>query len=115
DIARRVKPPVVIERKAGMRTIGRYDLRGVDAVISQNQEVFDAVDIDASKKFVVYHGVDIKAMNDVRPNRLAFGPEDFVIGQVSRLGRGQNHKLLIDAVIALRQRYPHVKLLLIGG
>lgn len=115
DIARRVSPAVVIERKAGLRTMARYDLRGVDAVISQNQEVFDALEIDASRKFLVYHGVDIAAMNAETPNRLGFGPEAFVIGQVSRLGVGQNHELLVDAVLALRQRYPQVKLVLVGG
>lgn len=115
DMARRIKPAVVIERKAGMRTIGRYDLTGVDAVISQNQAVFDVLDLPPGRKFVVYHGVDIAAMAAVVPNRLAFGPDDFVIGQVSRLGKGQNHKLLIDAVTTLRTRYSHVKLLLIGG
>lgn len=115
DISRRVKPPVVIERKAGMRTMARFDLTGVDAVISQNQEMFDALKIDASRKFLVYHGVDIEAMNAVAPNRLGFGPEAFVIGQVSRLGGGQNHKLLVDAVIALRRTYPQVKLVLVGG
>lgn len=115
DIARLVRPPVVIERKAGLRTMTRYDLRGVDAVISQNQEMFDALEIDASKKFLVYHGVDIAAMNATTPNRLGFEPGAFVIGQVSRLGRGQNHELLIDAVIELRKRYPQVKLVLVGG
>ena len=115
DICRRVKPPVVIERKAGLRTLGRYDLRGVDAVISQNQEVFDAVEIDPARKFLVYHGVDIEALNAVTPNRLGFGPEAFIVGQVSRLGEAQNHRLLIDVVVALRRSHPQVKLVLIGG
>lgn len=115
DICLRLRLPVVIERKAGMRTMNRYDLRGVDAVISQNREVFDAVDIDPSKKFLVYHGVDIEALNSVVPDRLGFGPDAFVIGQVSRLGRGQNHELLIDAVGDLRKRHPQVKLVLVGG
>ena len=115
DIARRLKPPVVIERKAGMRTMGRYDLTGIDVVISQNREMYDALQMEASKKFLVYHGVDIAAMNAVTPNRLGFGPNDFVIGQVSRLGGGQNHKLLVDAVIALRRQHSHVKLVIVGG
>jgi glycosyltransferase EpsD len=106
---------VVIERKGGMRTVGRYDLLGIDAVISQNQEVLDAVEIDPSRKFLVYHGVDIKALNAVTANRLGFGTDAFVIGQVSRLGKGQNHRLLIDAVIALRRRHPQVKLVIVGG
>ena len=38
-----------------------------------------------------------------------------IIGQVSRIGRAQNHALLIDAVTRLRERYPHVKLVLVGG
>ena len=115
DIAARQKPAVVIERKAGMRTMARYALAGVDVVISQNQEMFDALQFDPAKKFLVYHGVDIAAMNAVLPNRLGFGPNDFVIGQVSRLGGGQNHKLLVDAVIALRRRHPQVKLVIVGG
>ena len=115
NICRRVKPPVVIDRKAGMRTVSRYDLRGVDAVISQNQQVFDAVEGEAPRTFLAYHGVDIEALNAVTPNRLGFGPEAFVVGQVSRLGEGQNHELLIDAAIALRRRHRQVKLVLIGG
>jgi glycosyltransferase involved in cell wall biosynthesis len=115
DIAVRVKPRVIIERKAGMRTLDRYDLRGIDAVISQNQEVFDAVDMDPSRKFLVYHGVDIDALNAVTRNRLGFGPDAFIVGQVSRLGKDQNHRLLIDAVGVLRRRHPQVKLVLVGG
>ncbi len=115
DIGRRVKPPVVIDRKAGMRTMARYDLRGVDAVICQNQEMYDKLALAPSRKFLVYHGVDIAAMNAVAPAPLGFGPDAVVIGQVSRLGGGQNHRLLIDAVTALRQRHPQVKLVLVGG
>jgi glycosyltransferase involved in cell wall biosynthesis len=115
DICLRVRPPVVIERKAGMRTVGRYDLRGIDAVISQNQEVFDAVELDNSRKFLVYHGVDIDELRGVARNRLGFGSDAFVVGQVSRLGGGQNHQLLIDAVTRLRLRHPQVKLVIVGG
>ena len=114
-ICLRVKPPVVIDRKAGLRTVSRYDLQGVDAVIAQNQQVFDAVEGEAPRTFLAYHGVDIEALNAVTPNRLGFGPEAFVVGQVSRLGEGQNHELLIDAVIELRRRHPQVKLVLVGG
>ncbi len=74
DICRRVKPPVVIDRKAGLRTLDRYDLRGVDAVISQNQQVFDAIEGEAPKTFLAYHGVDIEELNAVIPNWLGFGP-----------------------------------------
>ena len=115
DICRRVKPPVVIDRKAGLRTLDRYDLRGVDAVISQNQQVFDAIEGEAPKTFLAYHGVDIEELNAVTPNRLGFGPEAFIVGQVSRLGEGHNHELLVDAVITLRRRHPQVKLVLVGG
>lgn len=115
DICRRIKPPVVIDRKAGMRTLDRYDMGGIDAVICQNQQVLDALDFDPARKFLVHHGVDVEALRDVVPNRLGFGPNAFVVGQVSRLGEGQNHELLIDAVVRLRRRHPQVKLLLIGG
>jgi glycosyltransferase involved in cell wall biosynthesis len=115
DVCRRVKPPIVIDRKAGLRTLNRYDLRGVDAVISQNQQLFDALDFDPSRKFLVYHGIDLDAMAAITPNRLGFGPDAFIVGQASRLGGGQNHKLLIDAVMALRLRHPQVKLVLVGG
>lgn len=115
DVCLKVRPPVIIERKAGMRTLRRYDLTGVDAVISQNQEVHEAIALPPDRKFLVYHGVDVDACRAVAPDRLGFAPEDFVIGQASRLGRGQNHELLIDAVIALRARHPRVKLVLVGG
>jgi len=115
DLAVHVRPPVVIDRKAGLRTLYRYDLRGVDAVISQNQQVYDAVVFPAERKFLVYHGVDLAALNAAPRNRLGFGPDAFIIGQVSRVGGGQNQKLLIDAVIRLRARHPHVKLVLVGG
>ena len=115
DIARLVRPRVVIDRKAGPRTMTRYDLRGVDAVISQNQAMYDALNIDAARKCLIYHGVDIPAMNAVAPDRLGFAPGDFIVGQVSRLGAGQNHEMLIDAVRNLRERHAQVKLVLVGG
>jgi glycosyltransferase involved in cell wall biosynthesis len=115
DICRRVHPPVVIDRKAGMRTLNRYDLDGVDAVICQNRQVFDLVKFEPERKFLIYPGVDVQAFRNVTPNRLGFGPDAFIVGQASRLGGGQNQKLLIDAVIALRRRHPQVKLVLVGG
>jgi glycosyltransferase involved in cell wall biosynthesis len=115
DLCRLVRPGVVIERKGGMRTVGRYDLTGVDVVISQNREVHDVIDLDPTRKFLVYHGVDVEALRAARPNRLRFGPDAVIIGQVSRLAGGQNQKLLIDAVARLRKRHPQVKLVIVGG
>ncbi|MBI3021864.1 MAG: glycosyltransferase family 4 protein [Candidatus Omnitrophica bacterium] len=54
-------------------------------------------------------------MRSVPPNRLGFSRDDFIVGQISRIGRGQNQRLLIDAVVALRKQYPHVKMVLVGG
>lgn len=115
DVCRRVRPPVVIERKAGLRTLNRYDLGGVHAVVCQNREVCELLDFPADRKFLVYHGVDLEELRRVERNRLGFAPDDIIVGQVSRIGRGQNHQLLIDAVVRLRERHPRVKLVLVGG
>ena len=115
DVCRRVGPPLVIERKAGLRTLNRYDLRGVDAVVCQNRQVLDLLEFPDDRKFLIYHGVDLGELRRVTPDRLGFDAGDIIIGQVSRIGRGQNHRLLIDAVIRLRERHPRVKLVLVGG
>ena len=115
DICFAVRPPVIIERKASTRTLDRYDSRGVDAIICQNRVVLDALKGQFDNISLVYHGVDIEALRRVVPNRLGFGSDAFVVGQASRIGCGQGHATLIDAVIRLRRRYPQVKMVLIGG
>lgn len=115
DICFEVRPPVIIERKAGMRTIHRYDSSGVDAMVCQNRRVMDAIEYDPAKKFLVYHGVDLDETRSIQPNRLGFSAHDVIVGQVSRIGRGQNQRLLIDAVLELRKRHPQVKMVLVGG
>lgn len=115
DICLDVRPPVIIERKAGMRTVGRYDSNGVDAIICQNRAVMDALKGEVDKLFLVYHGVDIEGLRSGPVDRLGFCADDFIVGQVSRIGADQGHAMLIDAVAALRRRHPRVKLVLVGG
>jgi glycosyltransferase involved in cell wall biosynthesis len=115
DICLDVRPPVIIERKAGMRTVGRYDTKGVDAIICQNRAVMDALKGEVDKLFLVYHGVDIEAMRSGPVDRLGYSAEDFIVGQVSRIGGNQGHALLIDAVREVRRRHDRVKLVLVGG
>jgi glycosyltransferase involved in cell wall biosynthesis len=117
DLVVALRPPVVVDRKAGMRTLDRYSLRGVDVVISQNQQVVDALAdrFDPARTFLVYPGVDIEALRAVVPDRLGFSDDDVIVGQLSRLGRGQGHGLLIDAVLSVRKRHPNVRLVLVGG
>jgi glycosyltransferase involved in cell wall biosynthesis len=115
DICRKVRPPVVIARMAGQRSLHRYDLAGVDGVILNNWELFRMLEFPPERKFVITHGVDLEAIRQVVPNRLHFASDDIIIGQVSRIGRGQNQRLLIDAVTRLRERHPQVKMVLVGG
>ncbi len=115
DLCYRVRPPVIIERKAAMRTVGRYDSRGVDAIISQNRQVMEALRDLPVPQFLVYHGVDLDGLASVVPNRAGFGPDDFIVGQVARLSPGKNQRMLIDVVARVRQRHPRVKLVLVGG
>jgi len=95
--------------------LNRYDLGGVDAVVCQNRQVLKLLEFPTERKCLIYHGVDLDGLRHIEPNRLGFAPDDLIIGQVSRIGGGQNHRLLIDAVIRLREQYSRVKLVLVGG
>lgn len=117
DICFAVRPPVIIERKAGVRTAGRYDSSGVDAVICQNRATMQMVERQGMRPphYLVYPGVDIETLRRVKPDRLGFAADDIIIGQAARLGHGQRHTFMIDTVLELRRRHPQVKMVLVGG
>ena len=62
DVSRCVRPHIVIERKAGLRTLKRYDLGGVDAVVCQNRQVLELLKFPPERKFLVYHGIDLEGL-----------------------------------------------------
>ena len=64
---------------------------------------------------LIYNGIDAGHWQQSFADRLGFADSDILIGRVSRFGRGKHLELLIDAVRVLKDRYPHVRLVLVGG
>jgi len=108
--------PVIVERVAGNRAASNPK-RGVDWVIASNHGTLPLIHktIDPSRVTVIYNGLDIDTISSAPAERLGFGPEDVIVGRVSRLGRGQNIPMLIDAMIQVNRGYPHAKLVIVGG
>jgi glycosyltransferase involved in cell wall biosynthesis len=118
DAALAAGVPVVIERTDGLRHgAALRSKRGIDAVIASTRGTIPAISrlIDPARIHLIYNGIDVAHFDAVQPDRLHFAPDDFVVGRVSRFGRGKNLALLIDAVRQLAPKYPQLRLVLVGG
>jgi glycosyltransferase involved in cell wall biosynthesis len=73
--------------------------------------------IERQKIHLIYNGIDVNNFSSVVPQRFGFGPDDIIIGRVSRLTGGKNIPLLIQAVAEIRKdpKYRHVRLVICGG
>jgi glycosyltransferase involved in cell wall biosynthesis len=118
DAALAAGVPIVIERTDGLRHGAALRSKaGIDAVIASTRGTIPAISrlIDPARIHLIYNGIDLAHFDGLQPDRLHFAPDDFVIGRVSRFGRGKNLALLIDAVRQLAPKYPNLRLLLVGG
>lgn len=118
DAALAAGVPVVIERTDGLRHgAALRSKRGIDAVIASTRGTIPAISrlIDPSRIHLIYNGIDLAHFDAIQPDRLHFTPDDFIIGRVSRFGRGKNLALLIDAVRYLAPKHPNLRLVLVGG
>jgi glycosyltransferase involved in cell wall biosynthesis len=116
DCALEAGVPVIVERVAGNRST-ENSKDGVNWVVASNKGTLPLIQntIDPSLVSVIYNGVDIEALEKVQPNRLDCKDTDVIIGRVSRLGRGQNIHMLVRAMVRIVQKYPHAKLIVVGG
>lgn len=88
--------------------------------------VSDAVKLDIlkydhlteDKVIVIYNGIDgdrfLVIENNVIRSELGLSPEDFVIGTVGRLILQKGQKYLLEAVSKLKEKFPHLILLIVG-
>ena len=118
DCAMAARVPVVIERTDGARDGAlEHSKRSLDAVVASTRGTVPRLAelVDPSRIHLIYNGVDVEHHRSVSPNRLDYADDDILIGRVSRLGRGKNIELLIDAVRQLNDRHPQIRLIIVGG
>jgi len=106
--------PVIIERTAGPRSCN-LNREGVTHVISSTKGTVPLIKRNYSGPIsILYNGVDLDGFDNVKPDRLHFKNNDFVICYCARMGGiGQGFQDLIPAVIEARKTHD-VKLVLIG-
>jgi glycosyltransferase involved in cell wall biosynthesis len=71
---------------------------------------------------VVYNGVDLQEFSGSVPSesvqalraKLGLSPQSFVVGSVGRLVAAKNHRVLIDALAAVRRRGVDARLVIVG-
>ena len=94
---------------------------GAAAVLANSQNtkrMLERLGVPSSRIHIVYPGVDADRFHpsvDGRPIRERFAPEaDVVLLSVGRLQRRKGHDHAIQAVAALRGRFPRLKYLIVG-
>ena len=109
--------PVVIERTDGWRQGLPHVARGLDAIVASTRSTAEGLRLrfGHARVRLIHNGVDLPRFDRAIPDRLGFGPEDILVGRVSRFGGGKNLGLLIDAIAVLKDRHPRVRLVLVGG
>lgn len=106
--------PIVIERTAGPRSCNN-DRTHVDYVVASNNGTIPLIRKNYDGPLsVIYNGMNLDRMKDVKPDRLRFGKKDFVVCYCARMGGvGQGFQDLISAALMIRKKQ-RVKLVLIG-
>lgn len=111
--------PVVIERTDGIRGgVGALLPKpGIDAVVASTKGTISEIGkiFDSRRIHLIYNGVDLNRFSNPRPDRLGFSDDEIIVGRVSRLGGGKNIGLLIDATRELKDPYPNIRLVIVGG
>jgi glycosyltransferase involved in cell wall biosynthesis len=78
--------------------------------------------VPMDKVTVIHNGIRLPDLNSLPGDETLTGirrelgikPEDYVIGVIARLEPQKGHRYLIEAVAALRQEIPHLRLLIVG-
>ncbi len=106
----------IIERTDGTRSCTRLPKNNFRYVIASSSGTIEMISkyISRDKIRLIYNGVDLEDINTLQRKRL-FNEDCFIIGRSCRFGRGKNIQLLIEAVKFLSRKYPHIRLILIGG
>jgi glycosyltransferase involved in cell wall biosynthesis len=114
ECAIKAKVPIIIERTAGPRSC-KLNREGVTHVISSTKGTVPLIRGNYDGPIsILYNGVDLDRFTSVKPDRLHFKDDDFVVCYCARIGGvGQGFDVLIKAVLEARKTHD-VKLVLIG-
>lgn len=67
------------------------------------------------KSFIIHNGIDkLNSFGSVKVYDDLVGRDDFTLGLIARLDRGKGVLFLFDAFVLLLQKYPNLKLILVG-
>jgi|GEM_PF-1088493 len=106
----------VIERTDGPRSCARVPKHGVELVIASTQGTVPMI----AERYplenirMIYNGIDLEEVDKASTERL--WPTDlFIMGQVSRFGRGKNLGMLFQVMNRLPHLGDRLRLVLIGG
>jgi len=116
DAALAAGVPHIIERTDGTRSCTRVNKSGLSLVIASSQGTVPLIAkyFPAERIRLIYNGIDLQEV-DATPQERPWPEDCFVVGRASRFGRGKNLGMLIEAAARLRERLPHLKIVLIGG
>jgi glycosyltransferase involved in cell wall biosynthesis len=103
--------------------VDKYVLRGFPLVIAVSPQIRAELErrgVRPDRIRTLLNGVDVevfrrnRAASAAARAELGVAPEDIVIGAVGRLEGEKRFDVLIEAVAALRERYPRLRLMLVG-
>ena len=103
------------------RYLARLSHTIINVSASQEAEGLNLQLFSAGQSVVITNGVDFEEMDHlllespVKRESLGLGPNDFVLGCVSRFDPVKRLEVLLDALGRLRDRIPDVMLVLVGG
>ncbi len=117
--------PAVLSRRVDNTEAGfisglRYrPFRKVVAISAAIDAVLDAAGLAGDKRIIIRSAVDVDRFA-VKPNDATFrrlfnlSPDDFVLGSAAQFIARKGQRYLLRAVAELRQRYPQLKLVMLG-
>lgn len=114
ECALKAKVPIIIERTAGPRSCN-LNREGVTHVISSTKGTVPLIRNNYDGPIsILYNGVNLDRFANIKPDRLHFKDDDFVVCYCARIGGiGQGFDVLIKAVLEARKTHD-IKLVLIG-
>ena len=133
-IARLAGVPLVVETPhirerwrhgvKGKYTVDRFVGRFVDQYIAVSEAnrryLIEEKGLPSQKIVVIHNGCDVRRFNPDHQapqglrESLGFGPSDPVVVMVGRLEEQKGHRILLEALPAVRQHFPTVRLVCVG-
>ena len=97
----------------------RY-IRLADAIVTEDQNTLNALDkmgIDTNKVTLIPSGVDVERAEATQPPAIEADWRNStpVIGYIGRVDPRKGVQYLVEAMVAVRQKYPNAQLVLAGG